>query len=60
MIKRISRYGRQAFTAAASLPALQAHAVKESLPLSFIGGSTVAGQVGTPLADSGSIAQYVH
>jgi hypothetical protein len=50
---------QQAFTAAASLPALQARAVRESLPLYLIGGSAVAGQVGTALANSGSIAQYV-
>lgn len=51
---------RQAFTKAAALPALQAQAAKESLPLSFIGGTTVAGQVATALANSGSIATYVN
>jgi putative tricarboxylic transport membrane protein len=50
---------RTAFTEAASLPALKAQAVKESLPLSFIGGTTVASQVGAALTNSGSIAQYV-
>jgi len=59
VIKRTSRYDRQAFTVAASLPALQAQAVRESLPLYLIGGSAVAGHVGTALANSGSIAQYV-
>jgi tripartite-type tricarboxylate transporter receptor subunit TctC len=51
---------RQAFTKAAALPALQAQAAKESLPLSFIGGPTVAGQVAAALANSGSIATYVN
>ena len=47
---------RQAFSQAASLPALKAQAVKESLPLSFIGGAAVSGQVNTALANSSSIA----
>ena len=51
---------RQAFSQAASLPALKAQAVKESLPLSFIGGATVSGQVSTALANSTSIAAYVN
>ncbi len=51
---------RQAFTAAAALPALQAQATKESLPLSFISGTTVSGQVATALANSGAIAAYVN
>ena len=50
---------RQAFAAAASLPALRAQAAKESLPLSFISGSAVAGQVGTALANSSAIGPYV-
>jgi len=51
---------RQAFTAAAASPALQAQATKESLPLSFISGTTVSGQVATALANSGTIAAYVN
>jgi hypothetical protein len=51
---------RQAFSQAASLPALKAQAVKESLPLSFIGGAAVSAQVNTALADSSSIAAYVN
>jgi tripartite-type tricarboxylate transporter receptor subunit TctC len=50
---------RQAFSEAASSPALKAQAVKESLPLSFISGSAVSGQVGQALADSKTIALYV-
>jgi len=50
----------QAFSQAASLPALKAQAVKESLPLSFIGGDAVSGRVNTALANSGSIAAYVN
>jgi tripartite-type tricarboxylate transporter receptor subunit TctC len=50
---------RQAFSAAASLPALKAQAAKESLPLSFISGSEVSGQVATALANSSAIAPYV-
>jgi tripartite-type tricarboxylate transporter receptor subunit TctC len=51
---------RQAFTAAAALPALKAAAAKESLPLAFIGGATVGGQVSAALANSGTIAAYVN
>jgi len=51
---------RQAFTKAAALPALQAQAAKESLPLSFIGGATISGQVNSALAKSSSIAAYVN
>jgi tripartite-type tricarboxylate transporter receptor subunit TctC len=51
---------QQAFAKAAALPALQAQATKEKLPLSFIGGSTLGGQVSTALANSNSIAQYVN
>jgi hypothetical protein len=51
---------RQAFSQAASLPALKAQAVRESLPLSFIGGAAVSGQVNTALANSSSIAAYVN
>lgn len=50
---------RQAFSKAASLPALKAQATKESLQLSFIGGSSVASQVNKALADSSTIAPYV-
>ena len=50
---------RQAFSAAASLPALKAQAEKESLPLSFISGSAVSGQVDQALANSKTIAPYV-
>ena len=50
---------RQAFSAAASLPALKAQAEKESLPLSFIGGSAVSGQVDQALNNSKTIASYV-
>ena len=51
---------RQAFAKAAALPALQEQATKESLPLSFIAGTTMAGQVATALANSGTIAPYVN
>ena len=51
---------RQAFAKAAALPALQAQAGKESLPLSFIGGATLSGQVSSALANSNSIAPYVN
>jgi tripartite-type tricarboxylate transporter receptor subunit TctC len=51
---------RQAFASAAALPALRAQAAKEKLPLSFISGSSVASQVSTALANSGSISQYVN
>jgi tripartite-type tricarboxylate transporter receptor subunit TctC len=50
---------RQAFSAAASLPALKAQAEKESLPLAFISGSAVSGQVDQALANSKTIAPYV-
>lgn len=50
---------RQAFSEAASMPALQAQAAKESLPLSFISSSTVASQVDAALTNANSIAPYV-
>jgi tripartite-type tricarboxylate transporter receptor subunit TctC len=50
---------REAFTKAAALPALKAQAQKESLPLSWISGSALTGQVTTALANSSSIAPYV-
>jgi tripartite-type tricarboxylate transporter receptor subunit TctC len=50
---------RQAFSKAASLPALKAQAAKESLPLSFISSSSVASQVATALNNSTTIAPYV-
>ena len=50
---------RNAFAQAAALPALKAQALKESLPLSWIGGATAAGQVTTALANSSSISPYV-
>src|ERR1700744_3815452 len=50
---------RNAFAKAAALPALKAQALKESLPLSWIGGATAAGQVNTALANSSSISPYV-
>ena len=50
---------RQAFSAAASLPALKAQADKESLPLAFISGSAVSGQVDQALNNSKTIASYV-
>src|ERR1700733_4088750 len=51
---------RQAFSAAAALPALKAQAEKESLPLSFISGSAVSGQVDQALANSKTISAYVN
>jgi hypothetical protein len=42
------------------LPALKAQAEKESLPLSFISGSAVSGQVDQALANSKTIAPYVN
>ena len=51
---------RQAFSAAASLPALKAQAEKESLPLAFISGSAVSGQVDQALNNSKTIAPYVN
>jgi tripartite-type tricarboxylate transporter receptor subunit TctC len=50
---------RNAFAQAAAQPALKAQALKESLPLSWIGGATAAGQVTTALANSSSISPYV-
>ena len=50
---------RQAFTKAAALPALQAQAKKESLPLAFISGPTAASQVASAESNSSSIAPYV-
>lgn len=50
---------RKAFADAATNPALKAQATKESLPLSFTGGATLANQVKTALAQSNAIAPYV-
>jgi tripartite-type tricarboxylate transporter receptor subunit TctC len=50
---------RQAFSEAASMPALKAQAAKESLPLSFISSSTVASQVNAALTNASSITPYV-
>ena len=50
---------RQAFATAAALPALRAQADKESLPISFISGADLTGQVATVLADDQLIAPYV-
>ena len=50
---------RQAFAKAAALPALKQRAEKESLPLAWIDGSSVSGQVSTALSASSSIAPYV-
>lgn len=50
---------RQAFAKAAALPALKARANKESLPLAWISGQAVSGQVATALKDSPAIASYV-
>jgi tripartite-type tricarboxylate transporter receptor subunit TctC len=50
---------RQAFAKAAVLPALQAQAVKESLPVAWITGPTLSGQVNSALSDSSTIASYV-
>lgn len=50
---------RQAFSEAASLPALKAQAAKESLQLSFTGSSSLASQVSEALANSSAIAPYV-
>jgi tripartite-type tricarboxylate transporter receptor subunit TctC len=51
---------RSAFAEAAANPALKAQAVKESLPLSWISGTSTAGQVTTALANSSSIGPYVN
>jgi tripartite-type tricarboxylate transporter receptor subunit TctC len=50
---------RQAFTKAAALPALQAQALKESLPLAPISGPTLSGQVSSALSASSTITPYV-
>jgi tripartite-type tricarboxylate transporter receptor subunit TctC len=50
---------RQAFVKAAALPALQAQAQKESLPLAWTSGSTLSGQVNSALSASSTIAPYV-
>jgi tripartite-type tricarboxylate transporter receptor subunit TctC len=50
---------RNAFTKAAADPQLKAQATKESLPLSWISGSSVTGQVKSALAQSNTIAPYV-
>lgn len=50
---------RTAFSKAAALPALQAQAEKESLPLAFIDGATLAGQVNTALTNASAISLYV-
>ncbi|HUN34445.1 MAG TPA: tripartite tricarboxylate transporter substrate-binding protein [Trebonia sp.] len=50
---------RQAFAKAAALPALRAQATKESLPLAWISGPAVSGQVDSALSASSTIAPYV-
>src|ERR1700722_6635314 len=50
---------RQAFSAAASLPALKAQAEKGARPPAFIWGSAVSAQVDQALANSKTIAPYV-
>jgi putative tricarboxylic transport membrane protein len=50
---------RQAFTEAAALPALRAQALKESLPLAWISGPSLSGQVTSALSASSTIAPYV-
>jgi tripartite-type tricarboxylate transporter receptor subunit TctC len=50
---------RQAFAKAAALPALQAQALKESLPLAWITGPALSGQVNSALSESSTIAPYV-
>jgi len=50
---------RQAFVKAAALPALRAQALKESLPLAWISGQSVSGQVSSALSASSTIAPYV-
>jgi tripartite-type tricarboxylate transporter receptor subunit TctC len=50
---------RQAFVKAAALPALKAQALKESLPLAWITGPSVSGQVSSALSASSTIAAYV-
>jgi tripartite-type tricarboxylate transporter receptor subunit TctC len=49
-----------AFTSAAALPALQAQAAKEKLPLAWTNGTTLAGQVAAAAANSNTIATYVN
>jgi tripartite-type tricarboxylate transporter receptor subunit TctC len=51
---------RNAFAKAATDPALQAQAKKESLPLSWISGPSVTSQVASALGNSQSIASYVN
>jgi putative tricarboxylic transport membrane protein len=50
---------RNAFTKAAADPQLKAQATKESLPLSWISGSSVTSQVKAALSQSNTIAPYV-
>lgn len=51
---------RQAFTKAAALPALKQQASKQSLPLSFTGGASLASQVNTALSGANAIGPYVN
>jgi tripartite-type tricarboxylate transporter receptor subunit TctC len=51
---------RNAFSEAANSASLKAQAEKESLPLSFISGPTVSGQVDKALSASNSISPYVN
>jgi tripartite-type tricarboxylate transporter receptor subunit TctC len=50
---------RTAFSNAAAIPALQAQAAKEKLPLAWTNGTTLAGQVATAVANASTIAPYV-
>ena len=50
---------RQAFAKAAALPALRAQALKESLPLAWVAGPALSGQVNSALSGSSTIAPYV-
>jgi tripartite-type tricarboxylate transporter receptor subunit TctC len=50
---------QNAFSKAAADPQLKAQANKESLPLSWISGSSVSSQVKTALSQSNTIAPYV-
>jgi len=49
-----------AFTNAAALPALQAQAAKEDLPISWTNGTTLAGQITTAAANANTIASYLN
>ncbi|MGH3166008.1 MAG: hypothetical protein ACRDN0_08945, partial [Trebonia sp.] len=51
---------RNAFVQAAANPALKAQATKQSLPLSYISGTSVTSQVSTALSHSQAIALYVN